>query len=257
MREVYLTDDEYKVYFETLGGMRSKVASELPVSPGMCILDIATGYGYFAAEVARRNETLRVIAIDMVWSDVSRSIDIHDRQHLSNRVKTAQMDAAQMAFRDASFDMAVNFLGFEDIHMTRGPEGVEKVFSEIGRVLKPKSHMCSVLMPPDMMETDPQRTEVALYSYLCDATSLPMTRYEAMMGKAGFTVLSHKTFYTGKKLTPEQARTEIRFAVDHVPRLFGRSTPTYEDIWAKFGPAIERHGVGQCSKTVLVVAQKV
>jgi ubiquinone/menaquinone biosynthesis C-methylase UbiE len=254
--ETYLSDDEYKTYFETLSGMRTKVASELPVSPGMRILDVATGYGYFAVEVARRHETVSVIGIDLVWNDVDHSVATHRGQGLSGRVKAIQMDAAEMGFQDMAFDMAVNFLGLEDIHMTRGREGIEKVCLEVSRVLKPKGHFCTVLMPPDEMETDAQKTEVALYSYICDCRWFPLGQYEAMLARAGFRILRHRAFHTGKKLTPEQAKTEIGFAVEHVPRLFGRATAPYEDIWATFGPAIERHGLGQCSKTVLVVARK-
>ncbi len=256
MPEAYLSDDEYKTYFETLSGMRTKVADELPVSPGMRILDVATGYGYFAAEVARRQETVSVIGIDLVWSDVDHSIATHQGQGLSNRVRVIQMDATEMGFRDMAFDMAVNFLGLEDIHMTRGRKGVEKVFLEVSRVLKPRGHICTVLMPSDEMETDAQKTEVALYSYICDCKWFSLGHYEAMLGRAGFKILRRRAFHTGKKLTPEQAKTEIGFAVEQVPRIFGRATAPYEDIWARFGPAIERHGLGQCSKTVLVVARK-
>jgi ubiquinone/menaquinone biosynthesis C-methylase UbiE len=256
LSETYLSDDDYETYFETLSGVRTKVADELPVSPGMRILDVATGYGYFAAEVAGRHKTVSVIGIDLVRSDVNHSVATHRRQALSDRVSVIQMDATEMGFQDMAFDMAVNFLGLEDIHMTRGRKGVETVFLEVSRVLKPKGRFCTVLMPPDEMETDAQKTEVALYSYICDCKWFSFGHYEAMLARAGFKILRRRAFYTGKKLTPEQAKTEIEFAVEHVPHLFGRATAPYEDIWARFGPAIERHGLGQCSKTVLVVARK-
>jgi ubiquinone/menaquinone biosynthesis C-methylase UbiE len=257
MQETYLSDAEYDTYFETLGGMRSRVAAELPINEGMQILDIATGYGYFAAETARRHSGTKVVAIDITSSNIDNSLRNIQRQCLSTRVRFLQMDAAHMAFGNRSFDLAVNFLGFEDIHMTRGRQGIEDVFLEVGRVLKPKKHFCLVVMPPDQMETKAQRTEVALYSYICDSTWLPMSQYEAMLGRAGIRIVRTEVFLTGKKLTPEQARTEIRFAVENVPKLFGRPARTYEAVWAKFGRAIEKNGLGQCSKTVLIVARKV
>jgi hypothetical protein len=167
------------------------------------------------------------------------------------------MDATRMAFPSADFDMVVNFLGLEDIHMTRGRKGIEKTFLEVNRVLKPHHCFCFTVMPPEVMDTPAQQTEVALFSYVCDCTWLSMDEYARMLGDARLKLVDRRMYRTGKRLTTEQAKTEIRFACDNVPKIYGKDTPCFEDVWARFGSQIETHGLGQASKVVLMVTQKI
>jgi len=171
-------------------------------------------------------------------------------------VKVVEMDATGMNFGPEEFDMAVNFTGLEDIHMTRGKAGVEQTFQEVSRVLKPESFFCFVVTPPEEMETEAQRIEVALFSYICDATWLSAKEYERMLEKAGFMLVRKEKYYTGKKLTPEQAKAEIRFAIKTDPKIYGIATPSFDEVWAKFGHRIEENGLGHYSKVILMIAQK-
>ena len=257
MIEEYLTDREYETYFERLGGLRAEVAHGLPVSGGMLVLDVATGYGYYAIEVAGLASDIGVVGIDIARSDIEHSIANHTRAGLAGRLWAIQMDVTRQAFRDRAFDMAVNFLGFEDIHMTRGRSGLERALSEVNRVLKPGAHFSLVVMPPEAMETEAQRTEVALFSYVCDSTWLSLREYEALLAATGFEMIRRSNLHTGKKLTPRQARSEIRFACENVPRIYGKVTPSLEDVWTRFGPAIEADGLGHYSNIVALLTRKV
>jgi hypothetical protein len=40
-----------------------------------------------------------------------------------------------------------------------------------------------------------------------------------------------------------------------VPKLYGITTRTFDEVWRQFGPAIERHGLGQFSKMVVFTAR--
>jgi hypothetical protein len=162
-----------------------------------------------------------------------------------------------MSFPDGKFDMAINFTGLEDIHMTRGRVGVQETFFEVNRVLKPKSFSCFVVMPPEEMETQAQKIEVALFSYICNATWLTAREYEEMLHKANFRLISKRTYYTGKKLSPEQAKAEIRFACKNVPKIYGINTRSFEEVWARFGQEIEKNGLGHYSKVLLLIAERV
>lgn len=255
--EEYVAEGQYETYFERLGGLRSTLARDLPASSGMIVLDVATGYGYYAIEVAGLDPGIAVVGIDIARSDIEHSIANHTRAGLTGRVWAIQMDAARQGFRCRAFDMAVNFLGFEDIHMTRGRAGLERTFCEVNRVLKPGGHFSLAVMPPEEMETEAQETEVALFSYVCDSTWLSLREYEAMLGAAGFEVVRESRLLTGKKLTPEQARSEIRFACENVPKIYGKATPCFDDVWARFGPVIETCGLGHYSKLVSLLARKV
>jgi ubiquinone/menaquinone biosynthesis C-methylase UbiE len=256
MIEEYVTNPEYQTYYPKLGGLRQRIVKDLPTKPGMSILDIATGEAYFAIEVARPDDTVKVTGIEITQVGIRDSKKNIKKAGLDDRVTVAQMDATEMAFEPEKFDIAVNFTGLEDIHMTRGKAGVERTFHEVSRVLKPSSLFCFVVMPPDEMETEAQKIEVALFSYVCNATWLKSSEYEGMLQQAGFLLLDRKRYYTGKKLTTEQAKREIRFAVKNDPKIYGITTPSFEEVWAEFGPRIEKHGLGHYSKVVLMIARK-
>jgi ubiquinone/menaquinone biosynthesis C-methylase UbiE len=256
MIEEYVSNPEYQTYYPKLGGLRQRIVKDLPIKPGMSILDVATGEAYFAIEVAKRYSILKVTGIEITQVGIRDSKKNIKKAGLDDRVTVVQMDATQMTFEREFFDMVVNFTGLEDIHMTRGRTGVERTFFEVYRVLKPGSLFCFVGMPTDEMETEAQKIEVALFSYVCNATWLESSEYEDMLRRAGFVPLDRKRYYTAKKLTPEQAKREIWFAVKNDPKIYGITTPSFEDVWAEFGPRIEEHGLGHYSKVVLVIARK-
>jgi len=172
------------------------------------------------------------------------------QEGLTGRVEFAEMDAAAMSFGDATFDLAASFLGFEDIHMTRGRPGVERGVREIARVLRPGGVWCFAAMPPEEMETPAQQVEVELFSDLCGATWLTCAEYEVIWQRAGFSLVARLAYRTGRKLTASQAREEIEFACDNVPRLYGLPVRPFQDIWEQYGALIERHGLGHYSKIV-------
>jgi len=257
MIEEYISNPEFQTYFERLDGLRLRIANDLPLKPGTHILDVGTGSGFFAIEVAKCDRSLQITGIDISQSDMRNARKNIKRHGLNDRVEILDMDATKMRFHPEEFDMAINFTGLEDIHMTRGKVGVQKTFLEVNRVLKPKSFFCFVVMPPEEMETKAQKIEVALFSYICDATWLAAKEYKEMLSQAHFRLIRRRSYYTGKKLTPEQAKAEIRFACKTDPKIYGISTPPFEEIWAKFGRDIEKNGLGYYSKVVLMIAQKV
>lgn len=257
MTEQYVTREEYLTYFSKLNGLRERIVADLPLESDIKILDLATGYGYFTIEVAKREPGAEIIGIDISQSDVNVFRRNVKRLGLADQLKITKMDASCMDFPDACFDMVVNFMGLEDIHMTRGREGVEKTFVEVSRVLKPSGFFSFTVMPPEEMETEAQKIEVALFSYVCNCTWLASCEYEKMLEANGFGLLTKRSYYTGKKLTSEQAREEIRFACENVPKIYEVKTPSFEEVWSRFGTKIEEHGLGHYSKVVLFIAQKV
>ncbi|TKJ43346.1 hypothetical protein CEE36_04760 [candidate division TA06 bacterium B3_TA06] len=256
MMEEYVSNDEYPRYFSKLEGLRARIAADLPLASDIKVLDLATGYGYFAIEVAKRESSVKIIGIDVSQSDVNVFRRNVKRLGLGDRLKVVRMDATQMEFPDEEFDMVINFLGLEDIHMSREREGVKRTFNEVARVLKPTGYFCFTAMPPEESQTEAQKIEVALFSYICNCAWLAAKEYEKMLEENGFQLLDKKSYYTGKKLTAEQARQEIRFACDNVPKIYGVQTPSFEEVWRKFGVDIEKHGLGHYSKVVLFVAQE-
>jgi hypothetical protein len=152
--------------------------------------------------------------------------------------------------------MAVNFLGLEDIHMTRGIGGLRGTFRGVGRVVKQGGHFSFVVMPPEEAETPAQRLEVEVFSRVLGATWLSADEYLELLGDAGFSLVRREAFHTGMKLTPGQAREEIRFACEEAPKIFGVKTISFEEAWSIFGDEIEREGLGHYSRVVLMIAKK-
>lgn len=257
MIEIDLTNEEYQTYFARLGGLRKSMARELVLKPGMRVLDLATGYGFFAIELMKEHENLDIVGIDVSQTDVIEAENNVRDNCLGDRIRIIKMDATRMTFDDRTFDMVVNFLGLEDIHMTRGRKGVESAFSEACRVLKPGGRFCFLAMPPDRMETMAQRIEVSLFSHICGATWLDSNEYERMLKTAGFELARRAEFRTGKKLSPEQAREEIRFACENIPKIYDIPTPSFDEVWDKYGNDIEEHGLGHYSKVVLFETREV
>lgn len=255
-RERYLSDGEYENYFPHLSGLREKVAKDLPLSSHAKILDLATGYGYFAIQVAQLAPSLKVTGVDLNEKDVKEARKSVMRHELMDRVHILQMDVTALSFPSETFDFVINFLGLEDIHMTRGREGVKQAFREAARVLKPGGSFCFTAMPPEEMETEAQKIEVDVFSFICCATWLPASDYLKMLKGAGFSLISRKTYYTGRKLTASQAEKEIRFACKSVPALYGKETPSFEKVWKKFGKEIVEHGMGHYSKLICFIAAK-
>ncbi len=256
MEEEYVSDEEYPTYFSKLSNLRRTIANDLAVQVNTHLLDLATGYGFFALELAQREGSLEIVGIDISPSDILQARRNLQGYDLADRVKFIEMDAADMSFPDESFDMIVNFLGLEDIHMTRGKIGVQNTFLEANRVLRPDGLICFAAMPTDEMETEAQKTEVAVYSHICGATWLDTGEYQEMLLRAEFKPIWRRCYYAGKKLSPEHAKTEIRFACENAPRIYGVDARSYEETWARFGEEIERNGMGHYSKVVLFVAQK-
>jgi hypothetical protein len=161
-----------------------------------------------------------------------------------------------MCFSNQSFDLVVNFLGLEDIHMTRGRAGVTRTFREVSRILRADGFFCFVAMPPERMDTEAQRTEVSLFSFACGATWLRADEYRSLLLNAGLQPLRDKDFRTGRKLTPTQAKREIEYAIENVPRTYGVAILPFATVWQELGDRIAQHGMGHYSKVVLFVAQK-
>ncbi len=219
----------------------------LPViSPSrrMPVLDPATGHGHFAIALARCCRDVTVMGIDLCENDIGSAKRCIAAAGFENRILIQMIDATNMGFADASFNGVVDFLGLEDIRMTRGRMGVHKAVAERWRMLRSGGDICPVVMPPEEMETEAQVAEVALFSCLCGATWLSKDDCRRKLENVGFAPLTARKYHTGKKLTPQQARSEIRFACKNLPNLYGIAPKTYEDDWNRCDKTIEKNGLG-------------
>jgi ubiquinone/menaquinone biosynthesis C-methylase UbiE len=256
MKESYVSDEEYPGYLATLNGLRGRIAEDLPIKSGMKVLDLACGYGFFAIAVAERYADVSIVGIDLTQSDVDNAVARVAKHGFSERVRFLQMDGTELVFPNDSFDCVVNFLGLEDIYMTRGRDGVARTFSEVYQVLRPGGSFSFAVMPPQEMETEAQRLEVAVFDYVCGCKWLSVSEYTRLLKDCGFTTPTLSSYRTSKKLTTKQAREEIKFACGNVPATFGIPSASFDDVWSKFGPSVEKQGLGHYSKVVVFISKK-
>jgi SAM-dependent methyltransferase len=107
------------------------VAAVLPRTGAGAILEIGSGPGELAIEIARRRPDAEIIGVDLAEAMIERASERARAEGLSERVRFRLADAAALPHADESFDAAVSTLS---LHHWAHPAAV---FRELGRVLRP------------------------------------------------------------------------------------------------------------------------
>lgn len=95
------------------------------------VLEIGSGPGELALEIARRLPGGEVVGIDLAGAMIDRAVDRARTEGLAKRVRFVLADAAALPLADGSFDVAVSTLS---LHHWTDPA---TVFTETARVLRP------------------------------------------------------------------------------------------------------------------------
>ncbi|MFX1264937.1 MAG: class I SAM-dependent methyltransferase [Promethearchaeota archaeon] len=260
----FFTDDGYRRAFDHFGGIRKRIAEimhELCAGPADMILDIPSGHGYFAAEVASSFASCRCLGVGLP-SDVDSHFRLRDSdvypQEVWSRIEYLCCDAVQLSLADSSFDLVVNFLGLEDIKMTRGEEGVVQALSEMVRVLKADGLLqISISEYGDLPE---ERVAREAWS----ATGLnvefaPRDWYVEALEGLEMKVTREEVLTFPKKMTVHQAKEELRFACEEAPKTFasfGVTAVSFKDVWSEFGDLIAKHGMAYWSRIRVIILKK-
>jgi ubiquinone/menaquinone biosynthesis C-methylase UbiE len=109
------------------------VASLGPVAAPQvsAVLEIGSGPGELAVELARRLPGGNVLGIDLAPAMIERATELARSEGLEGRVRFQLADAASLPLPDGSFDAVVSTLS---LHHWSDPTAV---FLEMGRVLRP------------------------------------------------------------------------------------------------------------------------
>ncbi|MEI6580763.1 MAG: class I SAM-dependent methyltransferase [bacterium] len=133
---------EHKNYFETAYKTGTDIWTHLPMkargemlmeqlSPGALILDVGSGRGLFAKQLAETG--FRVIGIDFEGNIVKKTNEEIKNWGLEGKLKFMEASALDIPFTDNSFDGVCDFGLLENLFQ----EDWGKYASEISRVLKP------------------------------------------------------------------------------------------------------------------------
>ena len=256
MNTEYLTDEEYETYWVKLQGIRRSISKDLGLTEGMEILDVGTGWGFFAIEVAKQLKRGKIVGIDITLEATNMARKLVGEAEVADVVQVRRMDATELSFPDNHFDLATSFLGMRDIYMTRGEGGVKKATEEMIRVTGLGGRIALCITPPEDMETEEQRIAVETEGKVFGAVSLPKKFYVDIFRDNNVVLKEKKAYYTDKKLTANQAMTELKEGIEIARKVYGKHVPDFKDVWDTYGNRIEAFGYGMYSKIVLLVGEK-
>jgi demethylmenaquinone methyltransferase/2-methoxy-6-polyprenyl-1,4-benzoquinol methylase len=115
---------------------RRFLVSRVHAIPGSWALDVATGTGLVARQLARAN--LRVVGLDQSEAMLARAAAGIDGTPFSGRIRLVRARAEGLPFADASFD-AVTFT-----YLLRYVDDPAATVAELARVLRPGGAMASL-----------------------------------------------------------------------------------------------------------------
>ena len=252
----YLTDHEYDEAFRKFGNIRKAIAElvhSLTKDRADYILDVPAGHGYLTAEFAHLFPSSEFIALGL-RNDLDSYVALRKSESFPQRIWTyvsyIASDALMIPFSNGAFDLVINFLGLEDIQMTRGIAGVQVALSEMARVLNKRG-----LLQISLVEYG-NLPEEKIAKDVWAATGLnPIFEtkewYQQEIESHGLHLFKEKQFIFPKKMTPSQAKEELAFACNVAPSIFsefGVSAASFKDLWSEFGDRIEAHGMAYWSR---------
>ena len=256
MNSKYLTDEGYAMYWFELEGVRRAISGDLKLNAGMNILDVGTGWGLFAIEIAKQLKEGEIVGIDITLEGTNMARKLTRDAKVADIVQILRMDATKLSFPDNHFDLAASFLGMRDIYMTRGERGVNNAIEEMIRVTKPCGKMALCITPLEDMETKEQRLAVEIEGKVFGAKSLPKKFYIDIFRENDVVLRETRVYYTNKKLTPKQAMTELKEGIEIARKVYDKDVPNFKDVWEKYGSEIKSFGYGMYSKVVMLVGEK-
>lgn len=109
---------------------RKFLVSQLPKDAHK-IVDVATGTGDVAIEIAKRRPEVEVTGLDFVQRMLDIGLEKIIRKNLQDRIKLINGDAMDLPFEDGSFDAATIAFGMRNIPDRRG------AIKEMIRVVRP------------------------------------------------------------------------------------------------------------------------
>jgi demethylmenaquinone methyltransferase / 2-methoxy-6-polyprenyl-1,4-benzoquinol methylase len=174
------------------------------------VLDVATGTGDLAIDLARLRPDLTVCGVDFVESMMRYAIEKTQSANLTNRINYVAGDALHLPFGDAEFDAITIAFGLRNI-----PDRLSAI-KEMARVIKPGGKLFILEM------TFPRNLRLKKFFTWYLNTIIPILGSVLSGNKAAYTYLpdSIQDFLHPDELTDLFNRAAIKF--EHAyPLMFG------------------------------------
>ncbi|MDQ0191413.1 methyltransferase domain-containing protein [Alicyclobacillus cycloheptanicus] len=136
------------------GQERRALLSVLPLQPGQRVLDVGTGFGAMAFDLAAQ-QAVAIDAVDLDDTTLSRAAELYRRMseracfHPDSSIHFRQSNVYQLPAPDAHYDFVVARYVFQ--HLNRPVQAMK----EILRVLKPGGQVCVVDIDDQLTLTYP------------------------------------------------------------------------------------------------------
>jgi demethylmenaquinone methyltransferase/2-methoxy-6-polyprenyl-1,4-benzoquinol methylase len=115
---------------------RRKTVAALKVTPGARVLDLATGTGDLAIQIAETHPECEVVGVDPSVNMLKVGRDKLDLKQLGRRITLLEGDAQSLPFDAGSFDSACIAFGIRNV-----PDR-ERGLREMARVVRPGGRVC-------------------------------------------------------------------------------------------------------------------
>ena len=113
-----------------------KAVARMPVDPGSHLLDLCTGSGDIAIELAKQYKDLRITGVDA--SPNMLSVARRKSHEFDDRITYELGDALALEYPENYFDCAVISFGLRNL------ENLESGLAELKRVVKPGGFVCNI-----------------------------------------------------------------------------------------------------------------
>ncbi|NHI82700.1 MAG: methyltransferase domain-containing protein [Candidatus Thorarchaeota archaeon] len=257
----YFSDEEYQRVFNKFEDVRTKIAllfKERLSGGSQIVLDLLAGHGYLSAEVAKLCPSCTIHGTGLK-SDLDcfiglRSSNLYPSNTWDN-IQYTECDVTELPFDDEYFDLTVNFLGLEDVLMTRGRSGLLAAISEVSRVVK-RSGLVQISVVEYGDSPEERIAEEVWANIGLNAVYLPKEFYIDAFAEHGFRLIDEAVFEVRKKMTFEQASEELQFACEQAPIIFKEYDVTaisFDELMSRFGSQIKQHGMAYYPNTRALV----
>lgn len=248
--------------WQALSRLRYDVARYLKIKSRSKILDVLVGYADFSRAIAKVHD-IKVTAIEIADEDIKKANERIKKEGLQDKVRIIKMDATDMEFPDGYFDWVINFIGWEDLTAISGKRGVERVFSEMTRVLK-KTGTLVITFIPEIGVTDAiSKKDKELEDYIWLGKKRRMffdeRFFTGLFKKYNIKVIDRKPFRTTKhRIKAEDAKGVLKWFEDNYESFYPPDVKMrpYKEIMKKFGLFIDKYGMEEDACRVIVLIGK-